>query len=215
MELKKASKSTNNRKAPGHDKQVPEFFKYGDPEVFDRVKSIFQTVLDAEFIPITWRPGIVTNLSKPGDPTNYGNYRGIALLPVLDKQFMKIIANRLLNFVKVHNHQYGFVQNKGTTEVVFNLIATLEQQNLDHKALYAFFLDIKKAFDTVDQSMLLIKLHRAGVRGRVWNVIKNCYEQARSYVTLEGLFSNFFDIKQGVAQGCLLSPVLFIIFMDD
>ena len=124
MELKKALQSTDNRKAPGHDKQVPEFFKYGGPEVFDRVKPIFQTV----------------------------------------------------------------VRNKGTTEALFNLIATLEQQKLDHKALYAFFLDIKKAFDTVDQNMLLIKLHRAGVRGKVWNVIKNCYEQARSCVTLEGFF---------------------------
>ena len=215
MELKKALQSTDNRKAPGHDKQVPEFFKYGGPEVFDRVKSIFQTVLDTGSIPVAWRQGIVTNLSKPGDPTDCGNYRGITLLPVLDKLFMKIIANRLLNFVKVHDHQYGFVRNKGTTEALFNLIATLEQQKLDHKALYAFFLDIKKAFDTVDQNMLLIKLHRAGVRGKVWNVIKNCYEQARSCVTLEGFFSNFFDIKQGVAQGCPLSPVLFIIFMDD
>ena len=114
MEIKKVLQSTDNRKAPGHDKHVPEFFKHGGPEVFDRVKSIFQTVLDTGSIPAAWRRGIVTNLSKPGDPTDCGNYRGITLLPVMDKLFMKIIANRLSNFVKVHDHQYGFVRNKGT-----------------------------------------------------------------------------------------------------
>ena len=196
MELRMSLQSTDNRKAPGHDKQVPEFFKYGGPEVFDRIKSIFQTVLDTGSIPAAWRQGIVTNLSKPSDPTDCGNCRGSTLLPVLDKQFVKIIANRLLNFVKVHDHQNGFVRNKGTTEALFNLIATLEQQKLDHKALYAFFLDIKKAFATVDQNMLLIKLPRAGVRGKVWHVIKNCHEQARSCVTLEAFVSNFFNIKQ-------------------
>ena len=177
--------------------------------------SLFQEVLDSGRIPSTWRQGIITNLSKPGDPTDCGNYRGITLLPAIDKLFMKVLASRILNFVHLHDHQYGFVRNKGTTEALFNLIATLEQRKLENKATYAFFLDVKKAFDSVDQNMLLIKLHKAGVRGKVWRVIKACYEQARSRVMMEGSYSHFFDIDQGVAQGCPLSPVLFIIFMDD
>ena len=141
----------------------------------------------------------------------------MTLLPAIDKLFMKVLATRILNFVHLHDHQYGFVRNKGTTEALFNLIATLEQRKLENNATCAFFLDVKKAFDSVDQNMLLIKLHKAGVRGKVWRVIKVCYEQARGRVMMpvEGSYSHFFDIDQGVAQGCPLSPVLFIIFMDD
>ena len=214
-ELRSALRNTDNRKAAGHDEILPEFIKYSGPDVFGRVLSLYNDILNTGCIPSTWRRGIVTNLSKPGDPTDCGNYRGITLLPALDKLFMKVIANRLLNFVKLHDHQYGFVRGKGTTEAIFNLIATLEQKKLDHKSMYGFFLDVKKAFDTIDQNMLFIKLHRAGVRGALWRVIKASYAQARSCVTLEGFLSDFFEIRQGVAQGCPLSPILFIIFMDD
>ena len=85
----------------------------------------------------------------------------------------------------------------------------------DMGPLYTFFLDIKKAFDTVNRDMLMVKLHGKGVSGKVWRVIRAAYRQTRSKVTMHGATSAQFDLHQGVAQGCTLSPVLFVIFLDD
>ena len=78
------------------------------------------------------------------------------------------------------------------------------------KHTYAFFLDVQKAFDTVWHDGLWCKLWELGIRGRMWRVIKNMYAITRSAVLLEGEKSKQFPIGQGVAQGCIMSPILFI-----
>ena len=81
------------------------------------------------------------------------------------------------------------------------------------KHTYAFFLDVQKAFDIVWHDGLWFKLWELGVRGRMWRVIKNMYDITQSVVLLEGEISEPFNIGQGVAQGCCMSPVLFSILL--
>jgi Reverse transcriptase (RNA-dependent DNA polymerase) len=81
--------------------------------------------------------------------------------------------------------------------------------------LLAFFLDIKKAFDTVNRDMLLLKLFRQGVRGKLWRLVNMMYVHIRSSATLSGQVGEAFPLGRGVAQGCPLSPLLFYIFMND
>ena len=75
---------------------------------------------------------------------------------------------------------------------------------------YAFVLDVQKAYDTVWRDGLWLKLWDMGVKGRMWRVIRKVYEASRSTVLLEGEKSAMFSVEQGVAQGCSLSPILFI-----
>ena len=83
------------------------------------------------------------------------------------------------------------------------------------KVTYAFFLDVKKAYDTVWRDGLWLKLWEMGIRGKVWRVIKQMYEFSRSTVFLEGEKSDTFSLEQGAAQGCSLSPILFSVFIND
>ena len=83
------------------------------------------------------------------------------------------------------------------------------------KVTYAFFLDVKRAYDTVWHDGLWLKLWEMGIRGKVWRVIKQMYEFSRSAVLLEGEKSDTFSLEQGMAQGCSLSPILFSVFINN
>jgi hypothetical protein len=82
------------------------------------------------------------------------------------------------------------------------------------KETYAFFLDVQKAYDSVWRNGLWFKLWEFGVRGKMWRVIKKMYEYSKSAVLLDGERSEAFDVEQGVAQGCSLSPILFSVFIN-
>ena len=79
------------------------------------------------------------------------------------------------------------------------------------KKTYAFF---QKAYDTVWHNGLWVKMWELGVRGKMWRVIKEMYSVSRSAVLLYGECSEAFDVQQGVAQGCSLSPILFSVFIN-
>ena len=85
----------------------------------------------------------------------------------------------------------------------------------EDKQTFAFFLDIRKAYDTVWRNGLWYKLWDMGVRGKMWRVIKKMYEGSKSMVLLDGEKSEGFNVEQGVAQGCSLSPILFSVFIND
>ena len=85
----------------------------------------------------------------------------------------------------------------------------------ENKKTFALFLDIQKAFNTVWHDGLLYKLWYMGAKWRMWRVIKKMCMSSRSAVLLEGEKSDSFNVEQGVAQGCSLSPILFSIFIND
>ena len=78
-----------------------------------------------------------------------------------------------------------------------------------------FLLDVQKAYDIVWCEGLWVKLWEVEVKGRMWRVIKKMYEVSKSAVLLEGEKLVTFNVEQGVAQGCILSPILFSIFVND
>jgi Reverse transcriptase (RNA-dependent DNA polymerase) len=96
-------------------------------------------------IPRTWRQGDLVSLFKAGDPTKCNNYRGITLLPVIDKLYYSILAKRILEHVQLHDHQYEFVREKGTAEALFNLVTTMENHQFLDKSLQISLLDVQKA----------------------------------------------------------------------
>ena len=212
-EVRRALARASSRKAPGHDGLPVELLKYSGQVGARWMVQLFNAVLDAGTLPSQWRQGDIVPLYKRNDPTDCGNYRGITLLPACDKLFMSILANRLLDHVDAHDQQYGFVRHKGTVEALFNVITNVDAHKNAGNTLYALFLDVRKAFDKVNHDMLLARLHDAGVTGKVWSVIKRAYESTRSCVKLSGTRSDTFPLTVGVAQGCPLSPVLFIIYM--
>ena len=107
--------------------------------------------------------------------------------------------------------------NRGCMVNVFTLNEIVQGRLMEDTKTFAFFLDIQKAYDTVWHDGLWYKLWDMGVKGRMWHVIKKMYNNmsSGSAVLLEGEKSDSFNVGQGVAQGCSLSPILFSVFIND
>ena len=198
---------------------VGELFKYGGSGMANLLKALYEVVWTEEGIPKQWRQGLIVSLYKKGDVEDPGNYRGITLLNVVGKLFCKILNNRLVIRLEsekaLHEGQAGFRAKRSCVDNVYTLNEIIQGRMREGKYTYAFFLDIQKAFDTVWHDGLWFRLWELGVRGRMWRVIKKMYDITESAVLLEGEKSKPFDISQGVAQGCSLSPILFSIFINQ
>jgi Reverse transcriptase (RNA-dependent DNA polymerase) len=166
-EVRCALRRTASYKAPGPDGLPAELMKGAGRSGTQMLQRLFNSILVTTSVPSSWRRGSISSIHKSGDRADCGNYRGITLLPTMDKLFMSILINRVQGAAPFHPRQYAFVRGRGTAEASFNLMVTIEGRRQRRLPTYAFFLDIRKAFDTIVRSLLLQKLHGRGITGRL------------------------------------------------
>ena len=217
-EVKEVLGVMRNGKAAGTDGIPNELIKYGGDPMVHSLVALFNKVWMAEKNPSSWREGIVVNLFKKGDREDPGNYRGITLLSCVGKLFCRILSNRLATELEksgsLNEGQAGFRTQRSCADHVFTLSQIVQGRKKESKTTYVFFLDIKKAYDTVWRDGLWYLLWKAGIQGKMWSVIKDLYARTQSCVLVNGILSNTFSIDQGVAQGCTLSTILLDVFID-
>ena len=112
--------------------------------------------------------------------------------------------------------QLGFIKGNRTSDahiIIRNLIDKYCHKN--NKRIYSCFIDLSKAFDTVPRDILLQKLQGVGIKGKVFNIIRGIYTNDKAYMKIDGKVTKSFPINQGVRQGCVLSPLLFNIYMAE
>ena len=147
------------------------------------------------------------------------NYRPISILPCFSKIFERLVFDRLINFLFhheiVYNAQFGFLLKRSTAHAVTHLSDLITQAFERKELAHCTFLDLSKAFDTLDHSILLRKLDHYGIRGVPLNWFKNYLNNRQQFVHYSKTDSNCSVINCGVPQGSILGPLLFVIYMND
>jgi hypothetical protein len=145
------------------------------------------------------------------------NYRPIALMSCLAKLYSRVVDNRLRQWLAVNsplsNYQFGFTPKKSTMDAVAVAHYIISQHIDDH--VYAAFVDFSNAFPSVDHALLLQKLEARGLPDTILNTIAAMYDNINFRVRYKGVVSEAAPYNKGVKQGDPLSPVLFILFIDD
>jgi hypothetical protein len=169
--------------------------------------------------PNEWKRSLLMPLFKRGNPKLHMNYRLIALVPALSKVMEKILDTRLSKWLNknniIHEEQGGFRTGYGTVDTIFILKALIDKYGKGKTCLYVGFLDLHKAFDSVDRELLKDALFRIGLPHLFVRLIVSMYICVSGIVLVGNRFSRLFNIKLGVKQGSTLSPKLFNIFIND
>lgn len=215
-----ALKSLKNGKAAGEDGIAAEFLKHLPESWKKELWGVVQKGWETGTMREGWNVARIFPIHKGGDENEVGNYRGIALLNLGYKLLTSIMAKRLSTWAekegKFKGSQGGFRRRRGTREQIFVLNSILGN-NLKERGgkVYAVFVDLKAAFDTVDRDLLLEKLWKIEIRARFYDMIRAIYGYTENEViTGEGITERFVT-GRGVRQGCPLSPILFNLFIDD
>jgi hypothetical protein len=217
QEVKAAIHSLKNDKAPGPDLITAEMLK-ADIDLSARtLTDLFDKIWRQEKIPTDWSKGIIIKLPKKGDLNNCDNWRGIMLLSIPSKVLCKVILNRIDEKIdnKLREEQAGFRAGKGCVDQIFTLRTVIEQCVEFNKPLHVNFVDFSKAFDSIHRQTLWKILRSYGIPEKMIIMITKFYDNFQACVSVgNNKTSDFFKISTGVRQGCILSPILFILVID-
>jgi hypothetical protein len=219
VEIASIIKLLKPKKSTGHDNVSLHFLKQINKDVAEPISILVNKSICEGVVPDSLKIAKVIPIYKNKDKSDFANYRPISLLTSLSKILEKVVHKRTYAFLNstniFHASQYGFRSGRSTvnaiTEFMKNVLTSLENK----ESVISVFLDLSKAFDTINHDILLKKLERYGIRGQPLNWFRSYLSNRQQYVHYGNSNSDKQTLVCGVPQGSVLGPLLFIIYTND
>nr|VZI13062.1 unnamed protein product [Spirometra erinaceieuropaei] len=213
QETIRAVQQFSSGKAPGSDATPAGVYKHGGPQLMDHLTALFQEMWRQGEVPQDFKYATIVHLYKrKGNRQVCDNHRGISLLNIAGKICARILLNRLNNHLEqglLPESQCGFRRHRGTTDMIFaaRQLQDMCQEMRTHP--YSTFVDLTKAFDTVNREGLWKIMQKFGCPERFTQMVRQLHDGMMARVTDNGAVSEAFAVTNGVKQGCVLAPTLF------
>ena len=179
------------------------------------IRDLATAIIRDGKVPTDWKESFIVCLYKgKGDALDRGNYRGLKLTEQAMKIIERIVDGLIRQVVSIDDSQFGFVPGRGTTDAIFVVRQLQEKYLAVNKRLYMAFVDLEKAFDRVPRKVIWWALRKLGIEEWIVRLVQGMYPNARSLVRVGEGFRKGFEVKVGVDQGSVLSPLLFIIVLE-
>ena len=218
-EVKHVIMVQKNKKAPGPDKLPAVVLKNDFCASF--LGTLFTICLKNCSIPSVWRKGSIVPIPmKTTDDARVPlNFRGIPLLSVPYKAFSTILNERISAWLEENDilveEQNGFRPGRCTLEHILSLTSVAQCRAKLGKPTLIAFTDLKKAYNSIDHAFLWQKLQKGGIMGQLLKMLQCLYSGITSAVRVNSYTTEPFKVKMGLWQGCVLSPTLFNLFIND
>ena len=217
MDVKDTILSLKNS-SPGYDKLPAYIAKQCIENYVVPLTYIINMSLIEGIFPSKFKLVKVVPIFKSGESDSY-NYRPISVLSFFSKIFEKIIYNYVVHFMDkndtIYKYQFGFRKKHSTQQAIITLVDKITSSLDSGDIIIGVFLDLKKAFDTVNHHILLKKLSSYGIRGTILKWLESYLSDRLQFVTFDGTQSEVKSVKCGVPQGSILGPLLFNIYIND
>ena len=218
-ELRLAINKLKNNKATGTDELPAEILKCD--RLTHVLLKLFNKCFSTGLIPDSWKKGIISPIHKSPttDRRDPLNYRGITLTSSVYKLYCNILNDRLSKWESSNkiltDNQNGFRKTRSTIDHVMTITSIIETRKLNNRNTFTAFIDFKKAYDSINRNLLFEKLRYIGIGGSMYRALIAIYDNVRCSVRLNGLNTEWFEVKCGLKQGCALSSILFNLYIND
>ena len=219
VEVRRLCKEIKPMKSSGIDKLSSRICKDAFTVLVDKLVHIFNCSLRHNKFPLAWKSAKVVPLFKGGERENVSNYRPVSLLSLPGKLLEKIVHSRITAFLEergfLSKNQGGFRKGYSTISTVADLTDDLLERTNTGLTTLASFIDLSKAFDTVNREILINKLQLAGIRGNPLKWCASYLTDRRQRTVVNGSSSGYLPVRCGVPQGSVLGPLFFLIYVND
>ena len=212
-------KNLDAKKSTGHDNISILIIKKLANELSIPLTYIFNLSLSSGIVPDQLKIARVVPIHKKESKDVFSNYRPISVLPGFSKILERLVFNRCISFLNKHkilyDDQFGFRPKHSTNMAIIKLIDKIVQATNNDEITAGLFLDLSKAFDTIQHDILLDKMAHYGIRGLALEWFKNYLSNRKQFVDYNSHISELKLISSGMPQGSILGPLGFIIYVND